>query len=340
MKNKAVPNLLRYTFDDDGFVDGLQLVVKFDTTDEEINSYGEPHRSTILKMRELAIRYKREGIRNEDPGEDNPILQFFPDYKSYGRTCFIADGQQSWYGSQRLVAEGKVRDRTDPVILINALKGAAGIDLRYYSWCMATKKQSQIDFMHALEINGFVTRNFPVTKENETESGNVDHLVSQEITTAAVEQECDTFILFFGDKDYRNQIQTLKNSCKRIILIINSSMASKAITSLADHCIEVEHISHHLTPDRPLENQYWWYNFKHNPDKLSFLSEEEKSIMRPLYLEYLKKGGEPSSLDSNKPRLKKKTTTPIDRPKLVKSSVYPSNDEGSYRRTRTRPINR
>lgn len=305
--------LVRYKFNEESCeLESIIIEIFPSTTDALIKEEWEnkPHIIQTLKdLRNLVKRKKEEGLRKE-PTISDPILQFFPDFRKYGRTCFIADGQQSWYSSQRLVAEGKARDRTDPVILINSLRNA-GIDLCYYSWCMATKKQSQIDFMNALEHNGFVTRNFPVTKENETESGNVDHLVSQEITTAAMEHKCDTFILFFGDKDYENQIRTLKNSGKRIILIINSSMASKAIKSLADTCIEVEHITHHVIPKRPLLKQYWWFVYKHDPDTLSFLSEEEKSIVRPLYQEYLKQTERVKEDKKETPKPKLKHPNPI-----------------------------
>lgn len=306
--NNENQSLVRYKFnEEDGALESIIIEILPSTTDESIQEEwrSKPHIVQTLKdLRNLVKRKKDEGLRKETPISD-PILQFFPEFRNYGRTCFIADGQQSWYSSQKLVAEGKARDRTDPVILVNALKGA-GVDLTYYSWCMATKKQSQIKFMDALQYNGFVTRNFPVTKENETESGNVDHLVSQEITTAAMKHECETFVLFFGDKDYTNQINTLKNSGKRIILIINSSMASKAIKRLADVCIEVEHITHHLIPNRPLLKQYWWHVYKHDPDTLSFLSEEEKSIVRPLYKEYLKQieGVKEDKREKPKPKLR------------------------------------
>lgn len=344
-KSNSAEAELNFTYDENedglvnGLVNGLTLNVPYNLTDEYIDKTWPKLSSLIKSMRDHAAKSRKNGINNRKVEDIDPIFQFFPDWKGYGRTCIVGDGQQSFFGIRNLIREGKLRDMYDPEKLAFLL--STKVEIVYKAWSSAIDPQNdgQIRFRYSLIEKGWEYKDISVTKNNDTLVGNIDHFVSQQTLRAHTEYGCDTFIFIFGDKDYQTAVDSLISSGKRVIIIGNSNMTGRLMKESATRFIDMEHICPFVYKENTLLKETWWNVFKHDPDLLPFLSEDEKKYMRPIYQRYLKQGGEPSSFSlGNKPTIKEKieNTIIIDRPKPKKQVHEEDNLTDSNRRTRPR----
>ena len=319
MNNNNNPKpLSSFLKDETGNTEGYYIEIRWNTPDEQINKFVEPLRSAFKFLKAKAVEEHNKGVVVEDI---HPITKFFPDWESYGRTVIIGDSQQSFYSELSLLSNGMVRDFSDPEKLADLLS-QAGMEIVYKAWCTAQRDTDQDKFRYYLECNDWNWRSMPVTKENETIHGNIDQLVSTQIAVCQTQHDPDTYILILGDHGYLEMVQALVAAGKRVILMVAGHMAKDEMKEACTTFIPIEPNLYNLyMKDRPLASQAWWHKFKHDPSRLSFLTEDERNVMMVEYQEYLANGGKPSDFSTK--RVIPSPSPSIDRP----SSNYDGYDQ-------------
>jgi uncharacterized LabA/DUF88 family protein len=268
--------------DDAGDVVGYNLAVTKDTSDKDLDALIEPFRGMAYAMRAFA-RKKYEERKGSVP--IHPIFSLFKGWEKYGKVSIIADGQQQFFAQTNMIESGKLRDYTDPIMFADIL--STKVSIVYKSWATGVKEEKQAAFAYAMKSTGWAWHSVPVTKNNDTEVGNVDHKVSDEILSTVAEDKPDTIILLAGDKDYLSKVRSIKALGIRAVVVSLKGMTNQDMLEEADVFVDMMDLAPHIIKERPLLDQAWWQKCKLDPRRLRFLSQEEKDVMTPVYEKYM-----------------------------------------------------
>lgn len=225
---------------------------------------------------------------------DAEILRPFINWKSYGKTCIVVDGNHTFYAQMNAIKRMEARDFFDPVYFLNTFEKYVSVQLK--TWVAAQDEGKQVAFNTSLRDAGWevVSAQLRKGKGNDTVMGNLDHEVSAQLMMGMA-KGCDTFILFAGDGDYLKHVEALKLAGKRVIIVADGEALSKALKNEADLWIPLSSIMAKSAKDRPLEKEAWWYNQELRKvvriERHPLLSDEEKEQMLPLMRQWREEQG-------------------------------------------------